>query len=94
MIPASWWMRWTASPGVIHRRLGDGFPMAAAVSKIAMQKVEDALQARGAATDAERTGRFVSVLCLATPEGETSFYARRGGRRAGLAAARVARLRL
>ena len=41
---------------------------------VAMQKVEDALKARGAATDAQRTGRFVSVLCLATPEGETSFY--------------------
>ncbi|MCY0149538.1 RdgB/HAM1 family non-canonical purine NTP pyrophosphatase [Hoeflea sp. G2-23] len=40
----------------------------------AMQKVEDALQARGITTDAERTGRFVSVLCLATPEGEVSFY--------------------
>ncbi|WP_299865261.1 non-canonical purine NTP pyrophosphatase [uncultured Hoeflea sp.] len=43
---------------------------------VAMQKVEDALRARGAGTDAdaERTGRFVSVLCLATPEGEVSFY--------------------
>jgi len=41
---------------------------------VAMQKVEDALRARGADTDASRTGRFVSVLCLATPEGETSFY--------------------
>jgi XTP/dITP diphosphohydrolase len=40
---------------------------------VAMQKVEDALR-RGALTDAERTGRFVSVLCLATPEGEVSFY--------------------
>lgn len=41
---------------------------------IAMQKVEDALKARGAVSDAERAGRFVSVLCLATPEGETSFF--------------------
>lgn len=41
---------------------------------IAMQKVEDALRARGADTDAQRTGRFVSVLCLATPEGDVSFY--------------------
>lgn len=41
---------------------------------VAMQKVEDALRARGAGADAERTGRFVSVLCLATPEGEVSFY--------------------
>jgi XTP/dITP diphosphohydrolase len=42
--------------------------------KVAMQKVEDALKARGAETDAQRTGRFVSVLCLATPTGEVSFY--------------------
>ena len=41
---------------------------------IAMQKVEDALRARGADSDDRRTGRFVSVLCLATPEGEVSFY--------------------
>jgi len=41
---------------------------------VAMRKVEDALRARGADTDVKRTGRFVSVLCLATPEGETSFY--------------------
>lgn len=41
---------------------------------IAMKKVEDALQARGVREEAQRTGRFVSVLCLATPEGETSFY--------------------
>lgn len=40
----------------------------------AMQKVEDALRARGAESDAQRTARFVSVLCLATPEGDTSFY--------------------
>ena len=41
---------------------------------VAMKKVEDALRARGADTDAARSGRFVSVLCLATPEGEVSFY--------------------
>jgi XTP/dITP diphosphohydrolase len=41
---------------------------------IAMKKVEDALQARGIKEESQRTGRFVSVLCLATPEGETSFY--------------------
>ncbi|MEQ8482134.1 MAG: RdgB/HAM1 family non-canonical purine NTP pyrophosphatase [Hoeflea sp.] len=41
---------------------------------VAMQKVEDALQARGVTDESRRTGRFVSVLCLATPEGETSFY--------------------
>lgn len=41
---------------------------------IAMQKVEDALRARGVTDEAQRTGRFVSVLCLATPEGDTSFF--------------------
>ncbi|EDQ35599.1 Xanthosine triphosphate pyrophosphatase [Hoeflea phototrophica DFL-43] len=41
---------------------------------VAMQKVEDALQARGALTEAKRTGRFVSMLCLATPDGDVSFY--------------------
>ncbi|MEQ8308167.1 MAG: RdgB/HAM1 family non-canonical purine NTP pyrophosphatase [Hoeflea sp.] len=41
---------------------------------IAMKKVEDALQARGVKEESQRTGRFVSVLCLATPEGDTSFY--------------------
>lgn len=41
---------------------------------VAMQKVEDALQARGVTEESRRTGRFVSVLCLATPDGETSFY--------------------
>lgn len=41
---------------------------------IAMKKVEDALQARGTTEETQRTGRFVSVLCLATPESDTSFY--------------------
>lgn len=41
---------------------------------IAMQKVEDALRARGADSDASRTGRFVSVLCLAEPDGTTRFF--------------------
>ena len=42
--------------------------------QVAMQKVEDALQARGATDPAKRTGRFVSVLCLAQPDGDVSFY--------------------
>jgi hypothetical protein len=39
-------------------------------------------------TDAERTGRFVSVLCLATPDGRRQLLSRRGRWRDGLAAAR------
>lgn len=40
----------------------------------AMKKVEDALQARGATTPEQRGGRFVSVLCLAQPDGRVEFY--------------------
>ncbi|WP_421358549.1 RdgB/HAM1 family non-canonical purine NTP pyrophosphatase [Agrobacterium rosae] len=41
---------------------------------MAMQKVEDALQARGATGPSARTCRFVSVLCLAWPDGHTEFF--------------------
>ncbi|KAA3511082.1 RdgB/HAM1 family non-canonical purine NTP pyrophosphatase [Agrobacterium rosae] len=41
---------------------------------MAMQKVEDALQARGATDPSARTCRFVSVLCLAWPDGHTEFF--------------------
>ncbi|WP_296040821.1 RdgB/HAM1 family non-canonical purine NTP pyrophosphatase [uncultured Agrobacterium sp.] len=41
---------------------------------MAMQKVEDALQERGATKPDQRTGRFVSVLCLAWPDGHTEFF--------------------
>jgi XTP/dITP diphosphohydrolase len=40
----------------------------------AMQRVEDALQQAGAATDAERSGRFVAVLCLCNPTGEAVYF--------------------
>lgn len=40
----------------------------------AMQKVETALQDKGAATDDKRTARFVSVLCLAWPDGHTEMF--------------------
>ena len=40
---------------------------------MAMQKVEDALTEKGAPGD-ERTARFVSVLCLAWPDGHTEFF--------------------
>jgi len=41
---------------------------------MAMQKVETALQQRGATTAEKRTARFVSVLCLAWPDGHTEFF--------------------
>jgi XTP/dITP diphosphohydrolase len=40
----------------------------------AMEKVETALAKRGATEAAQRTGRFVSVLCLAWPDGHTEFF--------------------
>lgn len=41
---------------------------------MAMEKVEKALQARGAREDRQRRGAFVSVLCLAMPDGTMSFF--------------------
>ncbi len=41
---------------------------------MAMQKVEDLLQEKGALTPAERKARFVSVICLAWPDGEAQYY--------------------
>jgi len=41
---------------------------------MAMQKVETALQEKGATTPEQRTARFVSVLCLAWPDGHTEFF--------------------
>lgn len=41
---------------------------------MAMEKVETALAERGAAEPAQRTCRFVSVLCLAWPDGHTEFF--------------------
>ncbi|KPF47351.1 RdgB/HAM1 family non-canonical purine NTP pyrophosphatase [Rhizobium sp. AAP43] len=41
---------------------------------MAMDKVEAALQERGATQAAQRTARFVSVLCLAWPDGHTEFF--------------------
>lgn len=40
----------------------------------AMEKVEKALAERGATEPAQRTARFVSVLCLAWPDGHTEFF--------------------
>ncbi|WP_019996243.1 RdgB/HAM1 family non-canonical purine NTP pyrophosphatase [Aureimonas ureilytica] len=41
---------------------------------LAMRNVEEKLQAAGATEPDKRTARFVAVLCLASPEGETRFY--------------------
>lgn len=41
---------------------------------VAMRKVEDALQAAGAATPERRRAHFVSVLALATPHGEIETF--------------------
>jgi XTP/dITP diphosphohydrolase len=42
--------------------------------QMAMQKVETALQEAGAKTQDKRTARFVSVLCLAWPDGHTELF--------------------
>lgn len=41
---------------------------------MAMQRTEVALQERGATDAAQRTGRFVAVICLAWPDGEAEFF--------------------
>ena len=41
---------------------------------MAMQKVETALEKAGATTPESRTARFVSVLCLAWPDGHTELF--------------------
>ncbi|MBW8447129.1 MAG: RdgB/HAM1 family non-canonical purine NTP pyrophosphatase [Arenimonas sp.] len=41
---------------------------------MAMEKVEKALAERGAVTPQQRGGRFVSVLCLAWPDGHTEMF--------------------
>ncbi|MDN2566463.1 RdgB/HAM1 family non-canonical purine NTP pyrophosphatase [Aquibium sp. A9E412] len=41
---------------------------------MAMEKTEKLLAARGADTPQTRTGRFVAVLCLCFPDGETEYY--------------------
>ncbi len=42
--------------------------------QMAMRKVEDALEAKGAFSPSERTGRFVAVLCLAWPDGHAEYF--------------------
>ncbi len=42
--------------------------------QMAMEKVEKALEERSARTAEQRSGRFVSVLCLAWPDGHTEFF--------------------
>ncbi|THF59098.1 RdgB/HAM1 family non-canonical purine NTP pyrophosphatase [Ollibium composti] len=41
---------------------------------MAMQRTEVALQEVGATEPAQRTGRFVAVICLAFPDGEAEYY--------------------
>jgi XTP/dITP diphosphohydrolase len=41
---------------------------------MAMEKVEKALAERGATETKDRTARFVSVLCLAWPDGHTELF--------------------
>jgi len=41
---------------------------------MAMRKVEDLLQEKGATTPDRRTGRFVAVLCLAWPDGHAEYF--------------------
>lgn len=41
---------------------------------MAMQKVEDALSEANATTQPQRTGRFVSVLCMRWPDGHREFF--------------------
>ncbi len=41
---------------------------------MAMQKTEDALQKAGATAPAQRTGRFVAVICLCFPDGEAEYF--------------------
>lgn len=42
--------------------------------QMAMEKVEKALQDKGATEPSQRTARFVSVLCLAWPDGHTELF--------------------
>lgn len=41
---------------------------------MAMTKTENALQAAGAVEPADRTGRFVAVICLAWPDGHAEYF--------------------
>ncbi|WP_319533325.1 RdgB/HAM1 family non-canonical purine NTP pyrophosphatase [uncultured Cohaesibacter sp.] len=41
---------------------------------MAMRNVEEKLQQKGATEPKDRTGRFIAVLCLAWPDGETQFF--------------------
>ena len=41
---------------------------------MAMRNIEEKLQAAGATAPEQRIGRFIAVLCLAWPDGETQFF--------------------
>lgn len=40
----------------------------------AMQRAEDEMQAAGATTPDQRTGRFVAVICLCYPDGQAEYF--------------------
>lgn len=42
--------------------------------RAAMEKLESALREKGALADEQRRGRFVAVLCLCFPDGESEYY--------------------
>jgi XTP/dITP diphosphohydrolase len=41
---------------------------------MAMRKTEELLQAKGATSPKNRTGRFVAVICLAQPDGSAEYF--------------------
>lgn len=41
---------------------------------LAMQRTEDAMQDVGATAPEQRRGRFVAVICLATPDGQAAYF--------------------
>ena len=41
---------------------------------MAMTRVEEELKAKGASNPAQRTGRFVAVLCMAWPDGHAEYF--------------------
>lgn len=58
------------APGIYSARwAGDGRDF-----MVAMRRVEDELQAKGATQPEQRRASFVCVLCLANPSGEVQFF--------------------
>ena len=55
---------------------------------VGMRRVEDALQAAGATTPAQRRGSFNATLCLAHPDGRDVLFVGTVDGHSGVAAAR------